>query len=94
MAAPIKQEETEILSPEEYMERWHIKKSTLHFWKSQGWLVPGRDFVKVGTTVRYFWSADRLVEIHERCQAGLEARKQKDITAARKEPGERVNWGY
>lgn len=86
----------ELITPEEFMCRMKIKKSTLHLWKSKGWLVPRRHFLKNGATVRYFWSKDILLEIHDIANGDRTQRSPDDVSS-RPLPlvaGERINWEY
>jgi len=76
------------------MRRLGIKKSTLHVWKAKGWLLPERHFIKIGNVVLYFWSEERLVEIHRLCN------QNRAITPGPVRPvpvlklGDRINWDY
>ncbi|TWJ19768.1 hypothetical protein [Geobacter argillaceus] len=70
--------------------------STLHLWKSKGWLVPKRHFIKIGAKVWYFWSKDRLIEIHEICNSENETRgsKPSQPDCVPTSQSERINWEY
>ena len=86
----------ELITPEEFISRLKIAKSTLHLWKSKGWLLAGRHFVKFGSVVRYFWSEDRLIEIHENCNRDHSPQRQ-NLAPPIPSPivtGERINWDY
>jgi hypothetical protein len=87
----------ELITPEEFISRLKIKKSTLHLWKSKGWLVPRRHFLKNGATVRYFWSKDILLEIHDIANGDRTQGRSPDDVSSRPSPlvaGERINWEY
>ncbi len=86
----------ELISPDEFIGRLGIAKSTLHLWRSKGWLVPGRHFLKLGLVVRYFWSLDRLLEIHEICNRDHSQQRLKRVKAPPSplSTDERVNWDY
>lgn len=86
----------ELITPDEFISRMKIKKSTLHLWKSKGWLVPGRHFLKFGSVVRYLWSEDRLIEIHENSNRD-NSQQRLHLDPLAPSPlvtGERVNWDY
>jgi len=99
MDAALTTEETknfEIIKPDEFMSRLEIEKSTLQLWRSKGWLVPRRHFVKYGKTVRYFWCKDTLLEMHDIANADTTQQPPDDVSSkpSALSTDERVNWDY
>ena len=52
----------EVIAPEEFIRRLGIARSTLHLWKSKGWLVERRHYLKIGKKVLNYWSNELLLD--------------------------------
>ncbi|GAM11348.1 hypothetical protein OR1_03661 [Geobacter sp. OR-1] len=85
----------ELIPPEEFIHRLGIAKSTLHLWRSKGWLLPGRHYIKIGSTVLYFWSEDRIIEIHQISNHEHSTKNEQITPVQIPEPTrKRINWDY
>lgn len=87
-------DECEMIDGEEFMLRLNIKKSALSALKAKGILLPERHYIKIGKKVYYFWSMERLIEMHR-----LSDQKQKKtpVPVAQvpvPKSVDRVNWDY
>lgn len=56
-------DDVEIITPEEFMARMHIKRTTYHKWKRTGMLVRGRHYIQVGGVTRILWSVQLLKDL-------------------------------
>ncbi|WDP91099.1 MAG: hypothetical protein HUN04_15910 [Desulfobacter sp.] len=60
------QEEFEVLTTEEFMERMKIGRTTVHKWKKTGILVPGKHYTQAGHVVRFIWTKEILLDLCDR----------------------------
>ncbi|MCP4718197.1 MAG: helix-turn-helix domain-containing protein [Desulfobacteraceae bacterium] len=71
----------EVLTLEEFMERMKIGKTTVHKWKKEGQLKAGKHYIKNGKVVRFIWTQEVVLDLHDRniMKVGPEkpAKKQK-----------------
>jgi hypothetical protein len=61
-------EAIEILTPEEFLERMKIGRTTFFKWKKAGKLRVGRDIIQADGVLRILWGAEllrRLLEVSE-----------------------------
>lgn len=86
----------EMIPPSEYIRRLNIAKSTLHLWKSKGWLVERRHYLKIGKTVLYLWSNELLLELHDNCSRASTLEKEQANLLKRRTTlsNDRINWNY
>jgi hypothetical protein len=86
----------EVIDPAEFIRRLGIARSTLHLWKSKGWLVERRHFLKIGKTVLYYWSNELLLELHDNSNrnSSLDKEPVKPRQMRTTLGNERVNWDY
>ncbi len=57
-------ENIELLTAEEYADRFRVCRTTIFEWKKQGKLIPGRHFIMVGRVLRFLWSIDVIRDLH------------------------------
>lgn len=50
----------DLLDLEEFARRMGVSRSTVFDWIARRRLVPGRHFLRVGKTLRFFWSLEAL----------------------------------
>jgi excisionase family DNA binding protein len=55
----------ELLTVEEVAERLKIGRSTLFSWMKSERLVAGRHYLRIGRIVRFLWSEEVLLSLHE-----------------------------
>lgn len=55
----------EILTPEEFIQRMKIGRTTFFGWKKAGKLKAGRDFIQEGRVIRIPWCAELLERLLE-----------------------------
>jgi len=82
------------LTPEEFEQRMHIKRSTRHNWQREGILVQNEHFYKIGGKLLYLWYADLPRELAENTRK-VKARKEQ--TKAQKQTRTHEsgpNWDY
>jgi hypothetical protein len=86
----------EVITPEEFIQRLGIARSTLYLWKSKGWLIERRHFLKIGKTVLYYWSNELLLDLHDNSNrtSSLDKAKIKSKVSQIKRSKDRVNWDY
>lgn len=58
-------ESIELLTAEEYANRFCISRTTVFEWKKTGILIPGRHYIKVGRTLRFIWESAVIRELHQ-----------------------------
>ena len=59
------QDPFEMLQIGEYTKRLKVGRTTIFKWKQDGILIPGHHFIKRGKIVRYIWTRDLIMELHE-----------------------------
>lgn len=86
----------EVITPEEFIQRLGIARSTLYLWKSKGWLVERRHFLKIGKTVLYYWSNELLLDLHDSSnrEESTNKEKNKPKVSQHKLSKDRVKWDY
>ena len=55
----------EIITPEEFMRRLHIKRTTFYNWKRSGKLVREKHYIQAGAVIRIFWSMQLLRDLDD-----------------------------
>lgn len=55
----------EMLSIEQFAERMAVGRTTVYEWIKSGYLVAGRHYVRLGSTVRFAWGNDLLKKLLE-----------------------------
>lgn len=58
-------ENIEIITPEIFMERMHIKRTTYYEWRRSGKLVRGRHYVKVKRVIEILWCLNLIRELDD-----------------------------
>ena len=58
-------ESMELLTAEEYADRFCIGRTTVFEWKKTGILIPGRHYIKIGRTLRFIWDSAIIKELHQ-----------------------------
>jgi len=54
----------ELLTLDEYANRFGVCRTTIFEWKKRGILKSGRHFISIGKVLRFFWDIDALKELH------------------------------
>jgi len=62
----------ELLTLDEYANRFGVCRTTIFEWKKKGILKSGRHFISIGKVLRFFWDIDALREIHSDNQQNSE----------------------
>jgi len=84
----------EVITPQEFIRRLGIAMSTLHLWKSKGWLMERRHFLKIGKKVLYYWSNELLLELHDNSTCLNHRGRLKPNTLHPILSNKRVDWDY
>jgi hypothetical protein len=69
-------EAIEILTPEEFLERMKIGRTTFFKWKKEGRLQVGRDFIQKGRILRVLWGVELLKRLLETSDESVEKKPQ------------------
>jgi len=57
----------ELITIEQFAERFGVSRSTAFNWKKNGRLKPGRHYIQIGRTIKFLWEPDLLNKLHEDC---------------------------
>jgi excisionase family DNA binding protein len=83
----------EMISVEEYARRMSVSRSTVFDWLAKGYLEEGQVYVRVGKTIRFFWSRESLAALANKPTShGNETIECPDLPKGRKGP--QVNLDY
>jgi hypothetical protein len=72
----------ELLSVGEYAKRFCVSRTTIFEWKKRGILIPGRHYMQIGRTLRFFWSSEVICGLHEGNSRHTENNKKHPIKSA------------
>jgi len=62
----------ELLTLDEFANRFGVCRTTIFEWKKKGILKSGRHFISIGKILRFFWDIDALRELHSDNQENSE----------------------
>lgn len=77
----------EMISVEEYARRMSVSRSTVFDWMAKGYLKEGQVYVRVGKTIRFFWSRESVAALA--CSTVSQERDSlecQDVPSGRKGP--------
>jgi excisionase family DNA binding protein len=85
----------ELLTVEEVAERLKVGRSTLFSWMKSERLVAGRHYLRIGRIVRFLWSEEVLLSLHEEQPTPEESKKPKrEAQKPRTQGSAGLNWDY
>lgn len=59
----MRSQDFEMITLEEYARRMSVSRSTVFDWLTKGYMEEGRVYVRVGKTIRFFWSQESLAAL-------------------------------
>ena len=91
-------ETIELVKTEEFAKRLDVSRTTVFKWKQEGRLLPGRDYIQIGRTVRYLWGPDVIRNLHQDDirEPGVQDHQLQNDTKLKTCPNKKsiINWDY